>query len=165
MILFSEMLYTVMEILDMIIAFFLLGVMFAIPVGILVYFVISLVKYIERKKHPDSDWVRKNDDMKRAKWNLIFALSILMLFLLGIVFPFFWVVMIFAIPVGGLLYFIFSLVEYLKQKKQADHNGEESKKRMKRAKWNLGISSTIMAFFVLIVIALIYAFSQELFYM
>lgn len=85
--------------------------------------------------------------------------------ILGMIMELFMCITIFAIPVVACLYFIFSLVVYLKQKKQADHNGEESKKRMKRAKWNLGISSTIMAFFVLIVIALIYAFSQELFYM
>ena len=156
---------TLIWIFEMLVGFLLIGVVLAIPICILLYFIISLVQYLVKKIKPDSDWIRKCENIKKAKTNLIISSCILALFILGIVMPIFWLVILLAIPVFALVYFVLSLKEYRKQEANQDNSRIDREDNIKKAKRNLRLSSMILGFIVLIIVSLIYAFSQELFYM
>lgn len=155
-------------VLDLLIGFFLLALLSIAPSCIFAYFIVSLVKYLKQKKKLDTEWGKYHRKLKRAKINLALSSGILIsmiLIVFGVIDEFLGLLIIYAMPIGSFIYFILSLIKYKKEKGNCDGNFSGKNDILKEAKWDLITSSILAGFFILVTISMIYAFTQELFYM
>ena len=158
----------VTDILEILIGFFIMASLMATPTCIFGYFIISLVKYLKQKKKLDADCLKNHSKMKRAKINLAVSSCILISMILivcGVFSEFFLLFIVYAIPISCFIYFVLSLIKYKKEKRNYDGDFSGKNDTLKEAKRDLVTSSILVGFFILIIISLIYAFTQELFYM